>query len=415
MNLELFIARKIRFNKGKENSKATPPAVRIAIIGVALGLTVMILAVAVIIGFKKEVREKVIGFGSHIQIANFDNNISYETAPITISDTLLNDLSTYPGIKHLETYATKPGMLKTNEDFQGIVFKGIDVEFDWSFFKSNLKEGDLPVITADSTSSEVLISRYLSRLLKLNTGDSFITYFMQESIRPRRFHIKGIYDSGFSDYDKYFIIGDIKQVRRINGWEKNQASGIELLVADYDNLDQTSENLYFHLIKQNDREGNMFFTRSIKDLNPGIFAWLDALDVNVAVILILIIIVAGFTIISGLLIIILERTNMIGLLKAMGQRDSSIRKIFLYISFFMIGKGMIWGNIIGISICIIQHYFKVIPLNPEDYYLDAVPIELSIPTLLLINAGTLFISMTMMLAPSYIIAKIEPSKSIRFE
>ncbi len=415
MNLELFIARKIRFNKGKENSKATPPAVRIAIIGVALGLTVMILAVAVIIGFKKEVREKVIGFGSHIQIANFDNNISYETAPITISDTLLNDLSTYPGIKHLETYATKPGMLKTNEDFQGIVFKGIDVEFDWSFFKSNLKEGDLPVITADSTSSEVLISRYLSRLLKLNTGDSFITYFMQESIRPRRFHIKGIYDSGFSDYDKYFIIGDIKQVQRINGWEKNQASGIELLVADYDNLDQTSENLYFHLIKQNDREGNMFFTRSIKDLNPGIFAWLDALDVNVAVILILIIIVAGFTIISGLLIIILERTNMIGLLKAMGQRDSSIRKIFLYISFFMIGKGMIWGNIIGISICIIQHYFKVIPLNPEDYYLDAVPIELSIPMLLLINAGTLFISMTMMLAPSYIIAKIEPSKSIRFE
>lgn len=415
MNLELFIARKIRFNKGKENSKATPPAVRIAIIGVALGLTVMILAVAVIIGFKKEVREKVIGFGSHIQIANFDNNISYETAPITISDTLLNDLSTYPGIKHLETYATKPGMLKTNEDFQGIVFKGIDVEFDWSFFKSNLKEGDLPVITADSTSSEVLISRYLSRLLKLNTGDSFITYFMQESIRPRRFHIKGIYDSGFSDYDKYFIIGDIKQVQRINGWEKNQASGIELLVADYDNLDQTSENLYFHLIKQNDREGNMFFTRSIKDLNPGIFAWLDALDVNVAVILILIVIVAGFTIISGLLIIILERTNMIGLLKAMGQRDSSIRKIFLYISFFMIGKGMIWGNIIGISICIIQHYFKVIPLNPEDYYLDAVPIELSIPMLLLINAGTLFISMTMMLAPSYIIAKIEPSKSIRFE
>lgn len=415
MNLELFIARKIRFNKGKENSKATPPAVRIAIIGVALGLTVMILAVAVIIGFKKEVREKVIGFGSHIQIANFDNNISYETAPITISDTLLNDLSTYPGIKHLETYATKPGMLKTNEDFQGIVFKGIDVEFDWSFFKSNLKEGDLPVITADSTSSEVLISRYLSRLLKLNTGDSFITYFMQESIRPRRFHIKGIYDSGFSDYDKYFIIGDIKQVQRINGWERNQASGIELLVADYDNLDQTSENLYFHLIKQNDREGNMFFTRSIKDLNPGIFAWLDALDVNVAVILILIIIVAGFTIISGLLIIILERTNMIGLLKAMGQRDSSIRKIFLYISFFMIGKGMIWGNIIGISICIIQHYFKVIPLNPEDYYLDAVPIELSIPMLLLINAGTLFISMTMMLAPSYIIAKIEPSKSIRFE
>lgn len=415
MNLELFIARRIRFNDSEEKGKAAPPAVRIAIIGVALGLTVMILSVAIIIGFKKEVREKVIGFGSHIQISNYDNNISYETAPIVASDSLIQALASFPGIKHVETYATKPGMIKTEEDFQGIVFKGIDEHFNWTFFESTLKEGSLPLISADSTTSEVIVSRYLSNLLKLKSGDSFLAYFMQEGVRPRKFHIKGVYDSGFSDYDKFFIIGDIKQVKRINGWEANQVSGVELLVTDYDKLDLISENLYFHMINKRDSEGNMYFTRSVKDLNPGIFVWLDALDTNVIVILALIILVAGFTIISGLLIIILERTNMIGLLKAMGQRDSKIRKIFLYISFFLIGKGMIWGNIIGIGICLIQHYFKVIPLDQEVYYLDAVPIQLSISSLLLINVGTLLISMLMMLAPSYIIAKIEPSKSIRFE
>ena len=388
MNLELFIARKIHFSK-EGNRQVTPPAVRIAIVGVALGLAVMILSVAIVIGFKKEVRNKVIGFGSHIQITNFDNNSSYETTPIAVSDSLLQALQEFPGIKHIEGYATKMGILKTDSDFQGVVLKGIDTDYDWSFFRNNLKEGELLTIDPKKTSTDVIISRYLSDLLGLKLGDSILTYFVQEDVRARKFNIVGIYETGFMDYDKLFVLADIKQIRRLNGWEKDEVSGLELLVDDYDKLDQIAEDLYFNLVEKQDRHGNTYFTRSIKEMNPMIFNWLDVLDVNVVVILILIFAVAGFTMISGLLIIILERTNMIGILKALGENNVSIRKIFLYISFFLIGKGMLWGNVVGIAICLIQSHFRIIKLDPSIYYLDAVPIDLSIVSLILLNIGTL--------------------------
>ena len=414
MNLELFIARKIHFSK-EGNRQVTPPAVRIAIVGVALGLAVMILSVAIVIGFKKEVRNKVIGFGSHIQITNFDNNSSYETTPIAVSDSLLQALREFPGIKHIEGYATKMGILKTDSDFQGVVLKGIDTDYDWSFFRNNLKEGELLTIDPKKTSTDVIISRYLSDLLGLKLGDSILTYFVQEDVRARKFNIVGIYETGFMDYDKLFVLADIKQIRRLNGWEKDEVSGLELLVDDYDKLDQIAEDLYFNLVEKQDRHGNTYFTRSIKEMNPMIFNWLDVLDVNVVVILILIFAVAGFTMISGLLIIILERTNMIGILKALGENNVSIRKIFLYISFFLIGKGMLWGHVVGIAICLIQSHFRIIKLDPSIYYLDAVPIDLSIVSLILLNIGTLCASMLMMLGPSYLITKIDPAKSIRFE
>ncbi|MCM0715187.1 ABC transporter permease [Parabacteroides segnis] len=414
MNLELFIARRIHFSK-EGNRQVTPPAVRIAIVGVALGLAVMILSVAIVIGFKKEVRNKVIGFGSHIQITNFDNNSSYETTPIAVSDSLLQALQEFPGIKHIEGYATKMGILKTDSDFQGVVLKGIDTDYDWSFFRNNLKEGELLTIDPKKTSTDVIISRYLSDLLGLKLGDSILTYFVQEDVRARKFNIVGIYETGFMDYDKLFVLADIKQIRRLNGWEKDEVSGLELLVDDYDKLDQIAEDLYFNLVEKQDRHGNTYFTRSIKEMNPMIFNWLDVLDVNVVVILILIFAVAGFTMISGLLIIILERTNMIGILKALGENNVSIRKIFLYISFFLIGKGMLWGNVVGIAICLIQSHFRIIKLDPSIYYLDAVPIDLSIVSLILLNIGTLCASMLMMLGPSYLITKIDPAKSIRFE
>lgn len=414
MNLELFIARRIHFSK-EGNRQVTPPAVRIAIVGVALGLAVMILSVAIVIGFKKEVRNKVIGFGSHIQITNFDNNNSYETTPIAVSDSLLQALQEFPGIKHIEGYATKMGILKTDSDFQGVVLKGIDTDYDWSFFRNNLKEGELLTIDPKKTSTDVIISRYLSDLLGLKLGDSILTYFVQEDVRARKFNIVGIYETGFMDYDKLFVLADIKQIRRLNGWEKDEVSGLELLVDDYDKLDQIAEDLYFNLVEKQDRHGNTYFTRSIKEMNPMIFNWLDVLDVNVVVILILIFAVAGFTMISGLLIIILERTNMIGILKALGENNVSIRKIFLYISFFLIGKGMLWGNVVGIAICLIQSHFRIIKLDPSIYYLDAVPIDLSIVSLILLNIGTLCASMLMMLGPSYLITKIDPAKSIRFE
>lgn len=414
MNLELFIARRIHFSK-EGNRQVTPPAVRIAIVGVALGLAVMILSVAIVIGFKKEVRNKVIGFGSHIQITNFDNNSSYETTPIAVSDSLLQALQEFPGIKHIEGYATKMGILKTDSDFQGVVLKGIDTDYDWSFFRNNLKEGELLTIDSKKTSTDVIISKYLSDLLGLKLGDSILTYFVQEDVRARKFNIVGIYETGFMDYDKLFVLADIKQIRRLNGWEKDEVSGLELLVDDYDKLDQIAEDLYFNLVEKQDRHGNTYFTRSIKEMNPMIFNWLDVLDVNVVVILILIFAVAGFTMISGLLIIILERTNMIGILKALGENNVSIRKIFLYISFFLIGKGMLWGNMVGIVICLIQSHFRIIKLDPSIYYLDAVPIDLSIVSLILLNIGTLCASMLMMLGPSYLITKIDPAKSIRFE
>lgn len=414
MSLELFIAKRIHFSK-EGDRQVTPPAVRIAIIGIALGLAVMILSVAIVIGFKKEVRNKVIGFGAHIQITNFDSNISYESMPVAVSDTLIHTLRSFPGIQHTEVFATKPGILKTDEDFQGIVLKGIDADYDWTFFQNNLKEGEVLSIDPEKNSTDVIISRYLANLMGLKLNDTFLTYFVQEDVRARRFTIKGIYETGFLDYDKLFVIADIKQIRRLNNWEADQVSGIELLVDDYNKLDQIAEEVYYEMANQQDRFGNMFYTRSIKELNPMIFSWLSVLDLNVVIILILMMAVAGFTMISGLLIIILERTNMIGILKALGQDNTSIRKIFLYVSFFLIGKGMIWGNVIGIGICLIQSYFKPLSLDPSIYYLDAVPIDMSILSLVLINIGTLCCAMLMMLGPSYLITKIKPAKSIRFE
>lgn len=416
MNVELFIAKKIHFKQDGEK-KVVSPAVRVATIGIALGLAVMILTVAIMVGFKKEVRNKVIGFGSHIQITNFDSNSSYEFTPIAVSEGLLDTLRQFPGIAHVETFATKPGILKTDEDFQGIILKGVDTDYDWTFFEKNLKEGVLPTIDGEKSSTEALLSRALANRLGLQAGDQITTYFVQENgdIRPRNFQITGIYETGFQEYDNLFLLVDIRQVRRLNGWEKDQVSGIEVLVHDYEELDGIAEALFFEMAEKKDRHGNMFFSRSIKELNPAIFSWLQVLDVNVVVILILMILVSGFTMISGLLIVILERTNMIGILKAMGHDNNRIRKVFLYVSFFLIGKGMIWGNLIGLTICFIQARFHLIPLNPANYYLDAVPIDLSLASLILLNIGTLFFTLLMMLAPSYLITKIEPAKTIRFE
>lgn len=414
MNLELFIARKIHFSK-EGDKQVTPPAVRIAMIGIALGLAVMILSVAIVIGFKKEVRNKVIGFGSHIQVTNLDNNSSYETQPIAVNDSLLQGIRSTPGISHVEAYATKPGMIKTDSAFQGIVLKGIDENFDWSFFRSKMKEGEVFTVSPDKATTDVIISRMLADMLALKSGDSFLTYFMREGIRARKFHIAGIYETGFLEYDKLFVIADIKQIQRLNDWDKDQVSGLEILINDYDHLDPIAEDLYFTLGELQDRLGNTYYARSVKELNPMIFNWLDVLDINVVIILVLMLAVAGFTMISGLLIIILERTNMIGVLKALGQSNVSIRKVFLYVSFFLISKGMFWGNVIGVSVCLIQSYFEILKLDPSIYYLDAVPIDLSVTSWILLNIGTITAAMLMMLGPSYLITKINPAKTIRFE
>lgn len=416
MNFELFIARRIHFSKERGDSRrVTPPAVRIAVAGIALGVAMMILSVAIVVGFKQEVRNKMVGFGSHIRVSNFDSNSSYETAPIFVGDSLKSLLSALSGIRHVETFATKPGILKTETDFQGIVLKGVDVEYDWTFFRKHLKEGELFSIDTGKVTNDVLISQQLADMLRLRCGDSFHAYFVQDEVRARKFRICGIYDTGFTDYDKLFVLTDIKHIRRLNGWEADAVSGLELQVDDYDDLDKVAAAVDDQLLNRRDRKGNIFYVRSIKELNPMIFSWLDVLDLNVAVILVLMMAVSGFTMISGLLIIILERTNMIGILKALGQQDRSLRRVFLYISAFLIGKGMLWGNIIGLALCWIQSFFRPLSLDPSVYYLDAVPIHLTPGSWLLINLGASVVSLLMMLAPSYLITKISPAKTIRFE
>ena len=418
MNFEFFIAKRIHFSKDRgDNKRVSPPVIRIAIAGIAFGLAVMIASVAIVIGFKKEVRNKVIGFDSHIQLTNFDNNISFESVPIAISDSLRDVLNSTAGVSHIEVFATKPAIIKTDTDFQGIVMKGISSDFDTTFFINHLVEGQMLHIDSALLSNQVIISRSLANMMRLESGGSFLTYFVdnKDQVRARRFHISGIYDTGFTDYDKIFVFGDIKHIRNINGWDNDMASGVGVFVDDYNHLDEIKDDLFFSLFHDKDRLGNTYYIRSITELNPMIFNWLEVLDSNVVIILILMIIVSGFTMISGLLIIILERTNMIGILKALGESNFSIRKIFLYVSFFLIVKGMLWGNAIGLLLCFLQSHFHWLSLDREIYYLDYVPVDINWVSLIFINIGSLIASMLMMIAPSYFISKIVPAKSIRFE
>ncbi len=405
MNAELFIAKRIYRGDKKNDKRVSSPAIRIAIAGIALGLAVMIVAVCIIVGFKKEVRAKVIGFGSHIQITAFESNASYEHTPIAISDTLLAQLNTNTAISHVQEFITKPGIIKTDDEFMGVVLKGVSEGYDWQFFQKNLLEGNV-IEPGDTTSgNRAIISRVIADKLLLKKGDNFTCYFVQDPVRARRFHITGIYETNFEDYDKLYIITEKEVLARLNDWDDDMASGIEVLVRDYDKLDATAQEIFFAMADHKDRLGNAFYTRSIKDINPMIFNWLDLLDMNVWVIVILMLVVSGFTMISGLLIIILERTNMIGILKSMGARDFSIRKVFLYLSAFLIGQGMLWGNVIALLFCFIQDRWQLLKLDPSTYYLSAVPVDLNPLYIILLNVGTLIVSLLMMIGPSYLVAK----------
>ena len=413
MSLEFFIAKRIHFQQGRKN--VSRPAVRIATIGIALGLAVMIIAIAVVIGFKEQIRNKTIGFGGHIQITNFDNNNTYEMNPIKVDNALIKKISSLDGVNHVQRFATKPGIIKTDKEFQGIVIKGIDKGFDWNFFKSNLIEGKIIDVSGDTPSNQVIISKYLTNLLGLKLGDSFYTYFIQDRVRARKFKIVGIYSTNFIEYDKLILIADMRQVQALNDWTPDSFSGLEVLINDFNRIDEVGDAVYSITANRFNKEGSAYSTQTIKQLNPQIFSWLDLLDMNVWVILILMLAVAGFNMISGLLILILERTNMIGILKSIGATDWSIRKIFLYHSFFLIGKGMLWGNIIGLSLCAIQYFTGVVPLDPSAYYVATVPITFNWLYIILLNVGTLIASLLMMIGPSYLITKITPAKIIRYE
>lgn len=413
-NWKLYIANRIHFDK-HNRKKATPPAIRVAVAGVALGLAVMILSVAIVIGFKQEIRNKVVGFGAHIQITSFDNNMTYEKQPIQYTDSLHDVLAAHDGIKQIDPVGTKLGMIKTDSDFMGVALKGVPVGYNWSFFDKYLVDGALPALNDSATSNEVLVSKFIADKLNLHIGDKIYCYFVQDQVRARRFTISGIYQTDFLDYDKLLIIGDVRHVQRLNNWNADQYSEIELLVNDFDQTDDIAYDLYVQLIDHPDDYGTHYYPQSIRTLNPIFFGWLDLLDMNVWIILILMAAVSGFTMISGLLIIILERANMIGVLKALGANNTSIRQIFLYVSTFLVGKGMIWGNIIGITLCLLQQQFHIIKLNPEAYYVPYVPIEINPWYILWLNVGCMVISVLMLIVPSYLVALIRPAKSIKFE
>lgn len=413
--LPLFLARKI-YGSDDKNQKVSKPAIRIATLGVAIGLAVMIITVGVVYGFKHSIRDKAIGFGSHIQVENFMSMQSGDPYPICMDDSLINVLKNINGINHVGRYTLTQGILKTDSDFLGIVFKGIGEEYDTQFLAENIIEGEMPRFSARKSSNKILVSKTIADKLHLKTGDRLFAYFVcTDDVRVRRFTVSGIYETNMSHFDQVICIADLYTTNKLNGWEPKQCSGAEIEVSDFTRLEQVAQEMVEKVNRTTDHNGETISTQTIFEAYPQIFTWLDLLDINVWIILALMTCVAGFTMISGLLIIILERTQMIGILKALGARNSTVRHTFLWFATFIITRGLLLGNIIGIGLLLLQKYTGVVTLDPKTYYVSEVPVEINIPIFLAINAATLAISVMVLVAPSYLVAHIQPSKSMRYE
>lgn len=403
---EWRIARRLYFSENGEH-RSSRPAIRVALGGIIIGVMVMIVTICVVVGFKQEVTRKVAGFGSHIQVVNFDNNSTFELQPICISDSLVTRLQAIPHVHSASAFASKPGIIKTDSAFQGIVFKGTDY---WTYFDQNLIAGALP-----STPNEVLISKELADLLNLNVEDNFLCYFVEEELRVRRLYISGIYNTCMSEMDRLFILGDIALVRQLNHWQTNQASGLEILVDDLRHLDEVADRVYFATANRLDSEGNAYYTQTLEQLNPQIFAWLDLLNMNVVIIILLMLCVSGFSIITGLIILILDSVQLIGVLKALGANDHFVRRIFIYEAMLLIAKGILWGNVLGLGLCALQYFTHLIPLEAATYYVSYVPIAFPWGWWALLNLGTIFVTWVILLAPSAIVTRISPARVMHFE
>jgi len=416
LNIERFIAKRILSGSGASN-QLSRPIVRISVLGIVLGLAVMILAVAIVTGFQNEIKAKLIGFNSHIQISNYDNNVSAEPKAISRIQPFLTALKSDPDIRHIEVYATKNGIVKTKTDNEGILLKGVSADYDWSFLNTNFVEGKAFVLN-DTVSKNIVISKYLSDKLNFKLNDKMIIYFIVDRFdslgnrvrtetAARDFYISGIYETGLEDVDKTLVLSDIRRIQKMNGWSEDEVAGFEISINDYKKIDDIGYEIDALI-------GQGLVAQTIKQTNPAIFSWLDMMDMNAIIILVLMVVVAGINMMSALLILILERTNMIGILKAMGAGNGSIQKIFLYNAVYLIGKGMLWGNLLGISIALIQKYFGIFKLDPTAYYISQIPINFSLLHILLLNAGTLVCCILMLIIPSFIISKITPVKAIRF-
>lgn len=415
MNLSYFIAN--RLIKGRrEGTSFSRPINVIAITGIAMGLAVMILAVSILTGFKQQIREKVVSFGSNIQIVNFDSNLSFETVPINEGQKFIPKIKSLPGVKHVQVFATKAGIIETHEDIQGVVLKGVDSDFDWSYFKNNLVDGTVFSISdTGRPGTGVIISKKISDMLRLHTGDTFSMFFVQNPPRWRRFKVTGIYETNLEEFDKMYVFCDIGQIKRLNGWNSNQVSGFEIFINDFDKLDEMTQEVRDAVGYKIADDEEKFKVVNIRTKYPQIFDWLNFQDVNVIIIIILMLVVAGFNMISGLLILILEKTNMIGILKAVGSEDITIRRIFLYQAAYLIGKGLLWGNLIGLGLAAFQLKTGIFSLDPSSYYLKTVPVNLNVLHILMLNAGTMVAIISMLLIPSKLISRITPVKAIRYD
>jgi lipoprotein-releasing system permease protein len=385
---------------------------RIAVFSVAISIAVMIVATSVLSGFKIQLKEKISGFNSHLRICNLDSNYSFDIPPIRNDYDFYNSIVALPEVKHIQQYAYKGGIIRANSDIQGVVLKGIGTDFDWSFFEQYMVEGNIFSVNDSTASDNVIISKSLSNLLNLKTGDSFEMYFVQEPVRVRRFKIAGLYNTYFEEMDKTFVICDIRHIRRLNRWNDNQISGIEVMLHNPDNMDKIYEKIDDIAGYLTFDDGSRLEVTTLRNAFPEIFNWLAILDMNVIIILIIMVVVAGFNMISGLLIMLLEKISMIGILKSMGMTDFSIRKIFIYRSSMIVLRGLAYGNVLGLSLCILQYCFGIIHLNPENYFFSTAPISINLLSVILLNICSFaFISLSQAI-PTMVIAKISPDKTI---
>ena len=415
MHFPLFIAKRLYSEQG-DKRKVSRPAIHIATAGVAIGLAVMIISVCVVLGFKHTIRDKVIGFGSHIQVADFLTLQQMEQYPIVIDDSMTNVLKHIPDVAHVQRFAMKEGILKTDSDFLGVAFKGVGPDFDSTFIHSNMVEGSIPHFSDSVSHNQILVSQLMADKLHLKSGQRIFAYFFDNNgVRTRRFTIAGIYQTNLKKYDETIVFTDLYTAVKLNGWESDQASGAELSVNNFDNLDMVESQVLSKVKGTVDHYGETYSSATIKELNPQIFQWLDLMDLNVWIILALMLIVAGVTMISGLLIIILERTSMIGILKALGARNKTIRHTFMWFAVFIIGKGMLIGNVLSLGLLALQQAFGIIKLDAQTYYVSTVPVEINALYIVALNVATLLISVFMLVAPSYLISHIHPAKSMRYE
>lgn len=405
---EIMLAMRLYFSQEGKTRNARP-AVRVALAGIIVGVMVMILTICIVVGFKQTVTNKVAGFGAHIQVVSFDNNNTYDLHPIDVSDSLLAALGSYEHVVSAAPFITKPGMLKTDSSFHGMVLKGTDY---WDFFARNIIEGTLP-----SSPQEILVSRATAQALQLQVGEAVNSYFVDETdVRARRFKIVGLYDTGFGQFDDLFVLTPLETARRLQGWEKNTYSGVEVLIDDIAHLDEVADKVFFATVHQMDENGyNVYYVQTLQEQNPAIFAWLDLLDMNVIVIIILMLLVAGFNMVSGLIILILDGVQLIGTLKALGADNRFVQRIFLTQAAMLIGKGVLWGNILGLGLAAVQYFGHVMPLDAATYYVSSVPIVFAWGWIIALNVLTIVFSLLILLLPSVIISKISPAKVMHFE